>query len=823
MFRLLSASKSCYLLLKTSSILKKVMPDVVWNNRSVLNCQPVFDSLRLSNKDSALKKFKDLLQVEYPVHIETTIHNESVIAFTMFRKANLDTGKYIGVSRILTVEKTPSENTDVYMNNCVPIGKFISCAINLDTKLIITLRLILGKHILIVMNFESTIIRAIDITETIPNSLIYIPPNPFQAIVWSPDNSSIAIVIKCGGSSIRTTPRSYESILYDSMYSDDEWAAEYGDGGSSTIVIGIIVLSPYQLHIVYIPHYVWPSDINWYSDSKTLFFIGTKMPKNLKVGKIDFSNRPSNIYKVYRRFYNDGTFQYKTDSYMKGSDEFLSLHSLRISPDFKYMAYTAHLSYGPQVQCRHLCLSEIESIGSGDINRHKVLYGNVDWKQYSGIDEHENLHDAYVGLYSDLPISCWTDSSEYLVFHSENGFSTNLFAYVLDIEDVPDCSESISDNQTNVQYAKRDELYKLKTPTTAYTDQNSSRGSFKVMSVFDCNKVIVKYSNCVHSFTLILGHLQKHLFNSFTLEVIWVQLLSGPIEIECVKRLLYSRKFPGFETTTDEALLLVHKDDIEPLSRRENPTIVYMHDYAHNRFADDYMDISVDILVMVHCGFNVILLNTVGSIGYGAKSIELVKELGYIETTKRSAEGLLRACLETYNLKTDRIVAYAKSWSSTVLLNVLADSSNIFIAAVLENPVCENVTMYVNSDVPDNAWRELTAGFQDHLKNFEFNYQIVHSLMQRNPICLYGSITTPMLFLLSTRDQRAPYLMGLRYKKLHESRSMTSKVRIYPERHKFRGISVRADAFVHTYAFYIECISKYLMSIRIMTESGMLL
>ncbi|KAI0980785.1 hypothetical protein GJ496_004736 [Pomphorhynchus laevis] len=735
----------------------------------------------VAGRTVAFSYFNKLISVPEIVQIRLFTSNNVRLATLGCRQYHLDTNQDLYHNHIIFIHQESLNSSANIFNLSTRVGhNSVYLCINDDGSMVASIAEGAESNNLAIGHASRGITRTIDITRNSAISRIYKPTRDFGAFTWSSDNRFIIVVVRPGKDPNKglTAPLTFDAIFQDKRYVDRTGP---GEGFSSVDDFSIAVLNVTSAFINFLPTPTgyFPSQFTYSDVNKSFYFVGIRNDPSYSVGLLFCSNRPTKIFMATCVNPHNPDGRWTLVPLLDGELTRSCYHSPRISPDGQTLVYTRNLPNGPHDHCRAICKIRIPFTNGIE----KVLVDIVEF-------QHNQLPSTYIGLYEDLPETCWLSDSKFIVFSASKGYFMHMYRL------------TVAENLEEYGH-----LVHIRAPTI------SIGGCWTVRSVYQ-NKIIVTFSSSEKSTEILIGTIVDPFPVNNQINLHWLIILHGSPGFShiTIQRKLLSNPVPrpsnpGVHPDDDinegifEESFLITSQGLSELA----PTIISVHGGPNASFHDEFSHNTAIMQTFVACGFNVLELNYVGSLGYGQRSLRFLT--GYVlDRDVESCLRLIRDACSKHRLNRQRLFFLGESHSGGIGIHLMARYPYMFAAAALYNPVCDYVTLLIGSDIPDYTFHQVLR--RTFYMDFDFNNSVVEALIAKSPLALAAKLNTPILLFLGSDDTRVPHRAAIRLKQILESKGIPCKARIYPDGHTFKSKAYLQDSFVHMYDWFLHFLPK---------------
>jgi dipeptidyl aminopeptidase/acylaminoacyl peptidase len=243
----------------------------------------------------------------------------------------------------------------------------------------------------------------------------------------------------------------------------------------------------------------------------------------------------------------------------------------------------------------------------------------------------------------------------------------------------------------------------------------------------------------------------------------------------------------------------VHGWRIEPDGPTPWPTLVLVHGGPTSVDLDRW---APDVQAYVDAGFQVVLVNYRGSIGFGAAWRDtLIRNIGWpeVEDVLAGMDDLTRRGLADPT----RLAIAGWSWGGYITLLMSGMHPDRFIAGVAGVPVGDYAAAYADESPILQAYdRALLGGTPQDVPDL---------MRERSPIEYVDRVSAPLMILAGEHDSRCPIRQILNYTDRLAARDHPHELYLYPTGHAPRQIEER----IHQTAMVLEFLARNVPGIEV--------
>lgn len=207
----------------------------------------------------------------------------------------------------------------------------------------------------------------------------------------------------------------------------------------------------------------------------------------------------------------------------------------------------------------------------------------------------------------------------------------------------------------------------------------------------------------------------------------------------------------------------------------KRPLVMFLHGGPHAV----YTGIStVTRQYLLKKGYNMLMPNFTGSLGYGQKFVEdLVGKIG--ETDVDEIMKVLEHCIKEGLCDGTKIAIFGGSYGGFLCGLLTAKFSEKFKCAIILNPAVNVLHLWETSDIAE--WAPGEALNKDTV--FDINSDEVKRMYDMSPVSMYKDkeIKTSVLLMLGEKDKRVPWGSGLQYYNILRKKKADVRLLTYPE------------------------------------------
>ncbi|BFG14008.1 hypothetical protein CerSpe_002810 [Prunus speciosa] len=207
-----------------------------------------------------------------------------------------------------------------------------------------------------------------------------------------------------------------------------------------------------------------------------------------------------------------------------------------------------------------------------------------------------------------------------------------------------------------------------------------------------------------------------------------------------------------------------------------DPLIVILHGGPH---AVSLSSFSKSLGFLSSIGFNLLLVNYRGSLGFGEEALQSV--LGKVGS--QDVNDVLVAIDHVIDLglaSPSKLAVLGGSHGGFLTTHLIGQAPDKFVAAVARNPVCNLTLMVGTTDIPDWVYVEAYGSEGKNSFTDAPSAENLTLFQSKSPIAHVSKVKTPTLFLLGAQDLRVPVSTGLQYARALKEKGVPVKVIVFP-------------------------------------------
>ncbi|UJR14651.1 hypothetical protein I4U23_001644 [Adineta vaga] len=584
-----------------------------------------------------------------------------------------------------------------------------------------------------------------------------LPKNDYGSFFeWSPDSRRLAFTAEEKRKPLKsyfTAEKLDEAGEPASLYREN-WGEQMET--FETSVVCVFDLDTKQVKLIENqPKDLYFGQCTWTTNSDELIFVAFHL-QPYRLGLIYCENRSSTLFHCNWR---QNEWKQLTEF-----DQICRLFPRHLPKTDHQFVYLQSDNNRAHKQCQRLILFNTQT------KQEKILIDRIDNVEYTNINASPFTAEwdtQFKGLYLPLVLRCYSSDGRYLLIRSVSGSRNVLYVY--------DFTEQ--------------KLISIDSPLGVNTSVNG-------LAIFG-HYIAVNIVDCRTPYRLYIFDL-KTLNKTEKDKNGWQLIAQHEFREEEKNRIEWSldRFFPDSENIPVESIY-VHIGD----AQAKRPLMVLVHGGPNSIVPLDYY---IGVVAYVSLGYDVLIVNYRGSIGFGQKSID--KLLGNVSKTDvQDCHEAIRRCLD-YTEPSRPVILIGGSHAGVIIGRLIGEYPNEYAVAVLRNPVMDLLHTYMTSDIPDWALAQTVNGdfdFETGRNRFS-DTSFVTYLIERSSIRLLDQVKTPVLFQLGKKDRRVPYSVGLRYYECLKAKNIPTKLYVYDSNHALSEVPSASDCFVNTVLFIDE-------------------
>ncbi|CAF3113825.1 unnamed protein product [Rotaria socialis] len=582
-----------------------------------------------------------------------------------------------------------------------------------------------------------------------------LPKNDYASFFeWSPDSRRLVFTAEEKRKPLKSyfTADKLDEIGEPASVYRENWGEQMEAFETSVVCIFDLDTKKVQL-IENQPNDLYIGQSSWTTNPDELIFVAFRL-EPYRLGLIYCENRPSALFKCNWR-----NNEWKQLTEFDQLCRLFPRHLPKTDNEFVYVqtdAYRAH------AQCKRLVLFNTET------QQEKILIDRVDNVTYSNADPFKAEWDTqFKGLYMSPPRLGYSSDGRYLLLPSLCGSRNVLYVYDFVEQNIIPLDSPLGVNTSMIglgvfgHYVAVN-VVDYRTPYRLY--------------VFDLKSLSKKEKDPSDWYLITEHEFKTEEKNSIEWNV--------------------DRFFPDNELIPVESVY-VHVRD----TQAKRPLMVLVHGGPNSNVPMNYY---IGVIAYVALGFDMLIVNYRGSIGFGQASVD--KLLGNISKTDvQDCHEAIHRCLQ-HTEPSRSVILIGGSHAGVIIGRLIGEYPTEYAVSVLRNPVMDLLHTYITSDIPDWALAQsanMPFDFETGRNRFS-NTSLITYLIERSSIRLMDQIKTPVLLQLGKKDKRVPFSVGLRYYECLKANKIPTKLYVYDSNHALSETSCASDCFVNTILFIHE-------------------
>ncbi|CAF1080330.1 unnamed protein product [Adineta ricciae] len=584
-----------------------------------------------------------------------------------------------------------------------------------------------------------------------------LPKNDYASFFeWSPDSRRLVFAAEEKRKPLKSyfTAEKLDDIGEPASTYRENWGEQMET--FETSVICVFDLETKQVKLIENqPKDLYFGQCTWTTNPDELIFVAFRL-QPYRLGLIYCENRSSALFKCNWR-QNEWTQLTEFNNVCR----LFPRHLPKTDNQFVYLQADVNRAHK---QCQRLILFNTQT------KQEQILIDRIDNVEYANQNTPPFAAEwdtQFKGIYLPLVLRCYSSDGRYLLIRSTSGSRNVLYVY--------DFTEK--------------KLIPIESPLGVNTSVNGLAvfGHYIAVNVVDCRTPYRLYV-----FDLkVLNSAEKDKNG-------WHLIVEHEFKKEEKSKIEWNldRFFPDKENLPVESIYIYQRE-----TEAKRPLMVLVHGGPNSIVPLDYY---VGVVAYVSLGFDVLIVNYRGSIGFGQNSID--KLLGNISKTDvQDCHDAIRRCLD-YTHPNRPVILIGGSHAGVIIGRLIGEYPDDYAVAVLRNPVMDLLHTYITSDIPDWALAQsVNSDFDFETgRNRLSDLSLTSYLIERSSIHLLDKVKTPVLFQLGKKDRRVPWSIGLRYYESLKAKNVPTKLYVYDSNHALSEVSSASDCFVNTVLFIHE-------------------
>ena len=227
------------------------------------------------------------------------------------------------------------------------------------------------------------------------------------------------------------------------------------------------------------------------------------------------------------------------------------------------------------------------------------------------------------------------------------------------------------------------------------------------------------------------------------------------------------------------------------------PLIVIPHGGPHSSFVPYF---SVTLMTYALNGFDLLLINYRGSLGFGQNSVESLP--GLVGQQDVADVYQVTANIQRKG-KYNSLYIHGGSHGGFIAAHMVGQYPDLFNAVCLRNPVTNMSSMISGSDIRDWCFAE-ACGMDAQTQNIQTRDQVT-KMYTCSPIAYSHQIRAPCLIFVGQEDQRVPSYQGIEFHFLLKCKGIPTRLISYSDCHALTKVPHDFDSAINA----IEWFSTY--------------
>jgi len=233
------------------------------------------------------------------------------------------------------------------------------------------------------------------------------------------------------------------------------------------------------------------------------------------------------------------------------------------------------------------------------------------------------------------------------------------------------------------------------------------------------------------------------------------------------------------------------------------PLLVYPHGGPHSCFDCSFYQ---EIAFLTLSGFQVLLVNYRGSVGFGQDWVEILCGQCGTMDVEDCFNAARQVIMEMkYEVDPNRVGVIGGSHGGFLTGHLIGQHPEMFKVAVMRNPVTDISTMIGATDIPE--WCLVEACGIEAFNNRSFNIPTEEDrirMFRASPMYHVDKVEAPTLLMIGTADRRVPNFQSHQFYYALRERGIPTRMFVYEDPHAITKVSSEGDAWINVFEWFTE-------------------